>query len=91
MSHQAHTYTELKQQIHDDLRTQHPEWIEPTGECLKCAEHEARLKKLLEALARSESNESSLLKAEIGGADRQIESSASDKSRGPTRAHNNPP
>ena len=32
MSHQIHTYTELRQQIHDDLRIQHPEWIEPNGE-----------------------------------------------------------
>jgi hypothetical protein len=32
MSHQLHTYTELKQQIHDDVRAQHPEWIEPNGE-----------------------------------------------------------
>ena len=56
MSHQIHTYTELKNQIHEDLRTQHPEWIEPTGECPECDEHEARLKKLFEALARSESS-----------------------------------
>jgi hypothetical protein len=56
MSRQVHTYTELKQQIHDDLRTQHPEWVEPTGECPSCDEHEARLRELLEALARSESN-----------------------------------
>ncbi len=25
--HQIHTYTELRQQIHDDLRIQHPEWV----------------------------------------------------------------
>jgi hypothetical protein len=56
MSHQIHTYTELKQQIHEDLRAQHPEWVEPTGECPECDEHEARLKELFEALARSESN-----------------------------------
>jgi hypothetical protein len=55
MSHEIHNYTELKQQIHEDLRTQHPEWIEPTGECPECDEHEARLKELLEAVARSES------------------------------------
>jgi hypothetical protein len=30
--HQIHTYTELRQQIHDDLRIQHPEWVEPNGE-----------------------------------------------------------
>ena len=27
MSHQIHTYTELQQQIHDDLRIQHPDWV----------------------------------------------------------------
>src|SRR5204862_6743503 len=32
MSHPLHTYTELKQQIHDDLRIQHPEWIESSGQ-----------------------------------------------------------
>ena len=51
-SRQIHTYTELEQQIHEDLRTQHPEWIEPTGECRKCNEHEARLRELLDALIR---------------------------------------
>jgi hypothetical protein len=56
MSHEIHTYTELKEQIHEDLRTQHPEWIESGGKCPKCDEHEARLKKLLEALARGERN-----------------------------------
>jgi hypothetical protein len=56
MSHQIHTYTELEQQIHQDLRRQHPDWIAPTGECPKCDEHEARLKELLEALARTESS-----------------------------------
>ena len=35
MSHQIHTYTELRQQIHDDLRIQHPEWVEPNGEIPK--------------------------------------------------------
>ena len=78
-SHQIHTYTELEQQIHEDLRIQHPEWIEPTGECPECDEHEARLVKLLDSLTRRGSNESPLLGAEIGGVDRQTESAASDK------------
>jgi hypothetical protein len=30
--HQTHTYTEVRQQIHDDLRIQHPEWVERNGE-----------------------------------------------------------
>ena len=41
--HQAHTYSELRQQIHDDLRNQHPEWVKPNGECPMCDAYEARL------------------------------------------------
>ena len=39
MYHEIHTYTELQQQIHDDLRIQHPEWVEPNGEsCMRLLE-----------------------------------------------------
>jgi len=48
--HQIHTYTELRQQIHDDLRIQHPEWVEPNGESPMCDSYEARLMKLLNPL-----------------------------------------
>jgi hypothetical protein len=41
------TYTELRQQIHDDLRIQHPEWLEPNGESPMCDFYEARLMELL--------------------------------------------
>ena len=34
--HQIHTYSELRQQIRDDLPIQHPEWVEPNGESLMC-------------------------------------------------------
>ena len=44
--HQIHTYTELRQQIHDDLPIQHPEWVEPNGESLMC------LMELLDSLTR---------------------------------------
>ena len=47
MSHQIHTYTELRQQIHDDLPIQHPEWVEPNGESLMC------LMKLLDSLTQT--------------------------------------
>jgi hypothetical protein len=43
----VHTYTELRQQIHDDLRFQHPEWIEPNGEAPTCDFYEARLMELV--------------------------------------------
>ena len=36
MSYEIHAYSELRQQIHDDLPIQHPEWVEPNGESLMC-------------------------------------------------------
>ena len=55
--HQIHTYTELRQQIHDDLRIQHPEWIQPNGESPMCDSYESRLMELLDAFARKGTNE----------------------------------
>jgi hypothetical protein len=52
MSHQTHSYTELRQQIHDDLRIKYPEWVEPNGESSMC------LLEVLDTLARRGSNES---------------------------------
>ena len=54
--HQIHTYTELRQQIHDDLRIQHPEWIESNGEAPMCDFYEARLTEQLETFTRRGSN-----------------------------------
>ena len=92
-SHQIHTYTELEQQIHEDLRVQHPEWVEPTGECPECDEHEARLKELLDTFTQKGPNESSLLSADIKGVEPQLKPAASAKSQGSTRPHSasNPP
>ena len=56
--HQIHTYTELRQQIHDDLRIQHPEWVQPNGESPMCDSYEARLTELLGTLTRRGPNES---------------------------------
>jgi hypothetical protein len=57
MSPQIHTYTELRQQIHDDLRIQHPEWIQPNGESPICDSYESRLTALLDTLTRRGSTE----------------------------------
>ena len=57
MSPQIHTYTELRQQIHDDLRIQHPEWIHPNGESPICDSYESRLTELLDTLTRRGSTE----------------------------------
>ena len=57
-SRRIHTYAELRQQIHDDLRLQHPDWIQPDGKSPMCDSYEARLMELLDRLTRSESNQS---------------------------------
>jgi hypothetical protein len=56
MSHSIHTYTELQQQIHDDLRIQHPEWIQPNGESPRCDSYDACLTEMLDTLTRRGSN-----------------------------------
>jgi len=56
MSHPMHTYTELQQQIHGDLRIQHPEWVKPNGESPTCDSYAARLTEMLDALTRRGSN-----------------------------------
>jgi hypothetical protein len=58
MSQQILTCTELRKQIHDDLRIQHPEWVEPNGECPVCDSYEARLIELLDTFTRTGSDES---------------------------------
>jgi hypothetical protein len=54
---QIHTYAALLQQIHSDLRIQHPEWIQPNGESPLCDSYEARLMELLDASRPTDSNE----------------------------------
>ena len=54
MSHQIQTYTELRQKIHDDLRLQHPEWVQPNGESPICDSYDARLMELIDALTRTD-------------------------------------
>ncbi len=51
MSAQIHSYIQLQQQIHDDLRIQHPEWVEPNGNCSTCDSYESRLAELLASLS----------------------------------------
>jgi hypothetical protein len=56
VSHRIHTYSELRHQIHDDLRIQHPEWVEPNGESPMCDSYESRLIELLDTFAQRGSN-----------------------------------
>ena len=57
VTHQIHTYTELQKQIHDDLRIQHPDWVNSDGSSPTCDSYEARLTELL---GTSGSNESTV-------------------------------
>jgi hypothetical protein len=52
MFNQLHTYADLRKQIHNDLRIQHPEWIQPNGESPMCDSYEARLIETLDVLRR---------------------------------------
>lgn len=54
----ADNYSALQLQIHQDLRAQHPEWVQPNGDCPTCDFYEARLAELLEGYVRSGSDES---------------------------------
>ena len=58
MAQQIRTYTDLLRKIHDDLRIQHPEWIQQNGESPLCDSYEARLTELLDASRPMDSNES---------------------------------
>ena len=52
MFHQLDTYAGLRKQMHDALRIQHPEWIQPNGESPMCDSYEARLMETLDVLIR---------------------------------------
>jgi len=47
-------YVHLQRQIHEALRREHPEWIEPNGECPMCEIYESRLARLLALSTESE-------------------------------------
>jgi hypothetical protein len=48
LSGQIRTYTELQQRIHDDLRVQHPEWVQSNGDSPICDIYERRLAELID-------------------------------------------
>ena len=53
MPNEIHSYSELQRQIHEDLRIQHPDWVEPSGDCPTCDSYEVRLAELLRLTQRS--------------------------------------
>ena len=53
MPNQIHSYSELQQRIHEDLRIQHPNWVQPDGNSPICDAYESRLAELLRLAERS--------------------------------------
>jgi hypothetical protein len=47
MADEIHSYIQLQQQMHDTLRVQHPEWVEPNGNSPTCDSYGSRLAELL--------------------------------------------
>ena len=47
MSHQIHTYTELRNRFTTTCASNIPEWVETNGESPMCDSYEARLMELL--------------------------------------------
>jgi len=48
------SYVQLQNQIHDALREQHPEWIQPNGDCPTCESYESRLAQQLNIFQSNE-------------------------------------
>ena len=53
-SDEVRSYVQLQQQIHDALRLQHPEWVEPNGDCPTCESYESRFAELLRLVSSTE-------------------------------------
>jgi hypothetical protein len=56
MSPPIHTYTELQRQIHEDLRIQHPDWVQSNGKSPMCDSYDACLTEMLGTLTLRGSN-----------------------------------
>jgi len=55
MFDKINSYTQLQQQIHHALRVQHPDWVEPNGNCPTCDSYESRPAELLGLFYRTNS------------------------------------
>jgi hypothetical protein len=53
-SENSQPYVRLQREIHDALRAQHPEWVNPNGDCPTCESYESRLAQLLDIFASNE-------------------------------------
>jgi hypothetical protein len=50
----SHAYAELRRKMHEALRAQNPQWVEPDGRSPICDDYERRLAELLDRLAKDE-------------------------------------
>jgi hypothetical protein len=61
MAREIQNYANLLRQIRNDLRIQHPEWIQQDGESPMCDSYEARLLELLDVSRPIEANENAVV------------------------------
>ncbi len=47
-------YVQLQKQMHEALLREHPEWVEPNGDCPMCEAYESRLAELFGLSPHSE-------------------------------------
>jgi hypothetical protein len=62
---EIHTYHELQRLMHDAVRTQHPELIEPNGDSPICDSYDARLAELLRLFTPHEEDVTADASAEL--------------------------
>ena len=53
-SGETQSYVQLQHQIHNALREQHPDWVQPNGDCPTCESYESRLAELLDSFQSNE-------------------------------------
>ena len=53
-SDEVRSYVQLQRQIHEALRKEHPEWVEPNGDCPTCESYESRFAELLDIFQSNE-------------------------------------
>ena len=53
-------FAQIQRQMHDALRAQHPEWLQPNGDSPTCDCYEARFADVLRSFARPPVNKKSL-------------------------------
>ena len=53
---EVHGYVPLQREIHEALRKEHPEWVEPNGDSPICDSYEQRFAELISLFLSAEHN-----------------------------------